>query len=148
MLTNGILAAFFVWLLLITFFLYKTRAHYRKLTTTTKKRKIDDILDSLVDSDHKAASDIEKIKKSTDEIIDRGKQHFQKIGFVRFNPFERVGGEQSFIVCLLDEENSGIILNFLYTREGIRVYAKKIKKGKSEEYELSSEEKEAIKKAK
>src|SRR3989338_8502730 len=32
----------------------------------------------------------------------------QKIGFMRFNPFEHTGGDQSFAIALLDREDNGI----------------------------------------
>ena len=73
--------------------------------------------------------------------------HFQKIGLVRFNPFERVGGEQSFVIALLNNLNSGLVINFIYTREGLRTYIKKIREGKGEKYNLSNEEQEAVKKS-
>jgi len=92
-------------------------------------------------------TDLEEIKKQVKEEMKLSQLHLQKIGLIRFNPFERVGGEQSFVVSLLDKEDNGIIINFIYTREGLRVYTKRVKKGKGEEYELSEEEKKAIEKS-
>lgn len=68
----------------------------------------------------------------------------KKIGVVHYNPFEEKG-EKSFILSLLDKDNSGILLNYLYTRDGLRVYFKKITQGKQEKGQLSKEEEEAIK---
>lgn len=148
MITPLILSVLIIWLLILSFFLYKIRSHYYQLVSRTKKRRIDDILDSLIEKNELFNKEIEEIKRKLEEIIYQQNFYYQKIGFLRFNPFDRVGGEQSFILALLNKENTGIVLNFLYTREGIRVYAKRVKKGLSEEYELSNEEKEAIKKAK
>lgn len=147
MLTNVIFGFLVLWLLIITLILLRTRGHYKRLISRTKKRSIDEILDSLTERGEFFSREIDKIQKTMEQIVLQGKTHFQKIGFVRFNPFERVGGEQSFVISLLDREDSGIILNFLYTREGVRVYAKQVEKGSGVKYELSSEEKEAIKKA-
>lgn len=147
MLTSGILILLILWLLIITYFVYKIKSHYDRLVSRTKKTKIDEVLDVLLEKDKVFAKEISQIKKTIEEILYQEKFHYQKIGFLRFNPFERVGGEQSFIIALLNKEDSGLILNFLYTREGVRVYAKKVNKGVSEEYELSTEEKEVIKKA-
>ena len=63
----------------------------------------------------------------------------QKVGFTRFNPFENTGGDNSFIIAFLDRGNNGIILSSLYTREGVRVYAKNIEKGRPKN-PLSEEE--------
>ncbi|MFA6097522.1 MAG: DUF4446 family protein [Candidatus Paceibacterota bacterium] len=68
----------------------------------------------------------------------------QKVGVVRFNPFAEVGGNQSFAIALLDKHLSGVIILSLYARDGVRVYSKALKDGKSE-YRLSKEEEEAVK---
>jgi hypothetical protein len=72
----------------------------------------------------------------------------QKVGFVRFNPFSDTGGDQSFCLSVLDDEDSGIVLSSLHSRGQTRVYAKAVKKGKGKDFELSKEELETIKKAK
>ncbi len=71
---------------------------------------------------------------------------FQKIGLVRYNAFRDVGSDLSFALAILNNENSGIVLNGIYSRETSNIYAKPIEKGESN-YTLSEEEKEAIKKA-
>ena len=67
----------------------------------------------------------------------------QKTGFLRFNPFQDTGGDQSFIIALLDRGNNGIIISSLYTREGVRVYAKEINNGKPKQH-LSDEEQKVL----
>ena len=88
-----------------------------------------------------------KLSKDVEELKENGKWSLQKVGIVRFNPFREVGGDQSFSLALLDGKDSGLVITSLYTREGNRVYGKPIKGGLSE-YSLSTEEKEAISKAK
>lgn len=87
------------------------------------------------------------ISKELAELKAENKFHFQKIGFVRYNPFPGVGGDQSFSLALLDKNNDGIVITSLFSREGNRVYAKTVEKGKSS-YPLSDEEKQALEKAK
>lgn len=67
-----------------------------------------------------------------------------KINVTRFNPFENVGGDQSFILTILDQTNSGAILTSLHNRDLTRLYAKTIKNGQAENNTLSKEEKLAI----
>ncbi len=67
-----------------------------------------------------------------------------KINVTRFNPFENVGGNQSFILTILDQTDSGVILTSLHNRDLTRIYAKTIKNGQSENNTLSKEEKLAI----
>lgn len=70
----------------------------------------------------------------------------QKIGLHRFNPFNELGGDQSFVLVLLDANNSGIIVTSLHGRKNTRIYSKLIKNGKADKMALSKEEELAIKK--
>ena len=142
-----IFSVFFIWIIILTFIVYQIRSHYRRLISRSKKGSIDEILDVLLEKDTDLSKKTEELGRELKSIVNNLRFKYQKLGFVRFNPFERIGGEQSFVVALLDGENNGILLNFLYTREGIRVYPKRLEKGKSLEHELSPEEEEAIKKA-
>jgi hypothetical protein len=69
-----------------------------------------------------------------------------RFNLVRFNPFSDTGGEQSFVVSLLDGGGNGILLTSLHGRGVTRIYAKKVTAGKADQ-ELSSEEKLALKEA-
>ncbi len=68
----------------------------------------------------------------------------QKVNLIRFNPFEDIGGDQSFILVLLDKDNSGLLLTSLHHRSFSRIYAKPIKNGQGDNITLSKEEKSAI----
>ena len=62
---------------------------------------------------------------------DRGRSRrrsaaFQRVGLVRYNPFEETGGNQSFALALLDADGDGWVLSSLHARSGTRVYAKAI----------------------
>lgn len=70
----------------------------------------------------------------------------QKIGIVRYSAFKDTGSDLSFTLALLNEENSGVVLNGIYSQDMSNIYAKPVEKGESK-YTLSAEEKEAIKKA-
>ena len=96
---------------------------------------------------------IEKVEEKTEIIINycrdlenRVTGCVQKIGIVRYSAFQDTGSDLSFAVALLDNENNGIMLNGIYSREMSNIYAKPIEKGKST-YTLSKEEEEALKKA-
>lgn len=70
----------------------------------------------------------------------------QKIGIVRYNAFKDTGSDLSFALALLDEDNTGVVMNGIYSREMSNIYAKLVEKGKSP-YTISEEEKLAIDKA-
>ena len=56
---------------------------------------------------------------------------YQKIGVVKYDAFQELGGKMSFSLCVLDDEDSGFILTSMHTREGCYTYLKEIIKGKS-----------------
>lgn len=104
----------------------------------------------------KTSSDIEKFRTFRKEletylesVEKRLAQSVRGVSTVRFNPFKGTGegGNISFATALLDAEGNGVVFSTLYTRERVGVYAKPLRKGASE-FELTSEEKEAIRQAK
>jgi 5-bromo-4-chloroindolyl phosphate hydrolysis protein len=68
---------------------------------------------------------------------------FQKIGIVRYNAFQTMGGNLSYSLSLLDENNDGFILNTIHSSEGCYSYTKDIVNG-SCNIALSAEEQKAI----
>ena len=96
---------------------------------------------------------VEYIEKQNEEIINycqnienNIKNCIQKIGMVRYNAFNDTGSNLSFAVALLDDKNTGIVINGIYSRDGSNIYSKPIENGKSD-FALSDEEKEAINQA-
>ena len=70
----------------------------------------------------------------------------RRVGLVRYDAFEDVGGRLSFSCALLDDHGSGVVMTSINGRADTRVYAKPITEGQSE-YNLSLEEEEAIRQA-
>ena len=71
---------------------------------------------------------------------------FSKVGMVKYDAFKEMGGTLSFALALLNDRNSGFILNSMHGREGSYTYVKEIINGESY-IALSEEEKEALKSA-
>lgn len=69
---------------------------------------------------------------------------FLKIGLIRYNPFDDLGGDQSFVLCFLDSQNSGVIITSLHSRHQTRVYAKEVINGQTSGLTLSPEEKQLL----
>lgn len=122
--------------------------HYNKLCEGIKEKNFKFIIENLLKDISLAKKDIENLKSYCDKIQKEGLLHIQKIGLVRFNPFKDTGGDQSFILSLVDGNDTGVIISGLYARSGTRWYAKRVVKGKSVDHELSEEEKKALKEAK
>lgn len=71
---------------------------------------------------------------------------FQKVGLVKYDAFNEMGGKLSFCLVLLDENDTGILLNSIHNTSGCYCYSKKIKNGKCD-IALGEEEQLAIDKA-
>ena len=74
------------------------------------------------------------------------KDSFQKFGFVKYNAFKGMGGNLSFVIAMLDDNNSGFVLDAVHSREGCYLYLKEVEKGATEVL-LGSEEQEALEQA-
>lgn len=70
----------------------------------------------------------------------------RRVGLLRYDAFEDVGGRLSFSCALLDEHGSGVVLTSINGRQETRVYAKPVSNGASS-HNLSMEEEEAIRRA-
>jgi len=73
--------------------------------------------------------------------------YVQKLGIVRYNPYNDTGGDQSFAIALLDAKGSGVVISSLHNRSGTRVYSKSVAGGEEDTHPFSEEEREAIKRA-
>lgn len=90
--------------------------------------------------------DYEETKSDIDETLQELKSTFHKIGIVKYDAFKEMGGNLSFTLCLLDDVNTGFILNTMHGRDSSYTYIKEIIKGEAYAT-LGEEEKEALEKA-
>jgi len=80
-------------------------------------------------------------------VLEADARHMvQRVGIVRFNPFEDTGGDQSFVVALLDAASNGVLLTSLHARAGTRIYLRTVIGGACD-VTLSAEEVEALRQA-
>ena len=90
---------------------------------------------------------ISKLKKKYNKFM-QGKNAkfestFQKIGIIKYDAFNQMGGKLSFCLALLDENNNGFILNSVHSTEGCYSYTKSIEKGECK-ISLGEEELKAL----
>lgn len=126
--------------------LFKIKSGWRKISQGSNLN-LTQTLESILKKQDLAFKDLNKLSQEINQLGTLTKSSFQKSAMVRFNPFEDTGGDQSFVIALLDGTNSGIVISSLHSRNGTRVYAKQIVAGKAQSHELSKEEKEVLQKA-
>ena len=134
-----------IWLLGLSFFLFRTTRRYSRLIKNAKGQDLKAVLEEILTKVDDSQRRIAELVLRCEKIENDGKIHVQKVGLLRFNPFKDTGGNQSFVLAVLDACDSGIVITNLHARGTSRWYAKSVKEGKGIEHELSTEEKEAIK---
>lgn len=138
----------FIWLISLTALYLKNQKHYNSIIGGSNGKNLQSTLESLLSGLEVSKKDIDLLVRRCDRIEKESLLYIQKVGLTRFNPFKDTGGDQSFILSLLDANNTGIVISGLYSRSGTRWYAKKVTKGEGVEHELTDEEKKAVKVAK
>lgn len=102
------------------------------------KRKFE-LIEKLTVNSEINAENIAKLEKMQNMILD-------KYGIVKYDAFEDMGGKLSFVLAMLDNNNTGFLLNAIHSRENCFLYIKEIVNGESY-VALSDEEIQALKKA-
>lgn len=107
---------------------------------------LEDMIMELAEDTEFLRSEDRAIKDMVRSTGRKLKSSYQKIGIVKYNAFKGMGGNLSFVIALLDDNNSGFVLNSVHSREGCYLYLKDVDKGQTEML-LGSEEKEALEQA-
>ena len=142
-------------ILLILVLVFITLFLYRKVSRLTRKYQIfmkgadgrsmeKAFLSHFEELDHTVT-----LTEAHEEDLETVKDHLSHAlthyGIVRYDAFDDVGGKMSFALALLDDENTGFILNTVHSNDNCFLYLKEIVKGESYTM-LSNEEIEALEK--
>ncbi len=121
----------------------KMKKKYKKFMSGKNAKSLEETLvkrldqiDSLVEAN---AANEKNIKK----VVNNMKFTFQKVGLVKYDAFNEMGGKLSFSLALLNASNDGFVLNAVHSREGCYTYIKEIIDGNSI-IVLAEEEQEAL----
>lgn len=85
-------------------------------------------------------------EKNVKSLSKKMNQTYQKMGLIKYDALNEMGGKLSFSLAMLDEKNDGYIINAMHTREGCYTYIKEIVDGNSI-IVLSEEEQKALNRA-
>jgi len=140
------LVPIFIWLLVLSLVVYRFYRSINSLVKESKGESLIKTLGAIIAKEKKNSSSLNSLERDLAGVKLDSLSHVQKVGLVRFNPFNETGGDHSFSMSVLDANDTGFVITGLHTRERTRLYVKSVSRGKSE-YELSKEEKEAIIKA-
>jgi hypothetical protein len=121
----------------------RTERALEALTRGEDGKSLAGIVETHLDKVYALARETDGLARRTATLEAEGRKAFQRLGLVRYNPFEDTGGNQSFVLALLDADGDGTIITSLHTRQATRMYAKPVHRGRSDAA-LSAEEEEAL----
>ena len=128
-----LLIVMFFWLLVLSYVLYR---HVVSPHESSPRAR--------ADLPTGQAPDLSTMQQELATLQQVSERYVQKLGIVRYNPYNDTGGNQSFVIALLNARGDGIVLSSLHNRTGTRVYSKPVRAGEEAEFPLSDEEKQAI----
>ena len=121
----------------------KLKKKYDKFMLGKNAESLENEITDLFEDNKFIKSSIEKNRKDIHALYRKFESSLQKVGIIKYDAFEQIGGKLSFCMALLDENNNGFILNSVYGAEGCYTYTKEIKNGNCET-SLGQEEEKAL----
>lgn len=137
-----ILALFVIVIVLLVQF-SKLKKRYGKFMKGKDGSSLEKDIVSLYEDNQFLKSSVEKDKKDIKTLFKNMESTFQKVGIVKYDAFQQMGGKLSFSLALLNEKNDGFIINSVHSSDGCYSYTKEIRGGQSE-ISLGNEEKVAL----
>ena len=121
----------------------KLQKKYKKFMSGKSAKSLENEITALFEDNKFLKSSIERNKKDIRTLYKNMESAFQKIGIIKYDAFNQMGGKLSFSLALLDENNNGFIINSVHSAEGCYSYTKEITSGECK-IDLSEEERQAL----
>jgi hypothetical protein len=134
------------WLVVLQRSESRLRSRLRRILSDNGNAGLDEVLAGQATRIEQLASRVDALNALQRELETSTGRSLQKVGVVRFNPFQDSGGDQSFAIALLDQGGSGVVVSSLHGRAETRIFAKQVANGRST-HSLSDEEQQAIREA-
>lgn len=125
-----------------------SRKKYRKFMDGENGKNLEKAILNKFTSIDTLEQNVSTISRQITDMDERLANVYQKIGLVKYDAFQEIGGKLSFVLVLLTAENNGFILNSMHsTKEGCYNYTKEVVNGEAFVI-LSEEEQQALDEAK
>ena len=125
----------------------KLKKKYRSFMAGKNAKSLEDTLITRLEQVDKLLTANAANEKNIKKLFDNMKFTFQKVGLVKYDAFNEMGGKLSFSLALLNESDDGFVMNAVHSRAGCYTYVKEIVAGNSI-IVLAEEEQEALNMAK
>ena len=123
--------------------LSKLKKRYEKFMCGKEAKSLEKEIVGLYEDNKFLKITVEKNKNDISKLYKKLESAFQKVGLVKYDAFRQMGGQLSFSLALLDENNNGFLINSVHSTEGCYSYTKEIKQGECS-ISLSEEEVKAL----
>lgn len=144
------LIVLFVMVIILMVMVTKQNRQMRQLKTRVDKfmggksaRGLEETIVTLLDDYEMLKENAKDNARDIKTIYKNMRSAYQKMGIVKYDAFQQMGGQLSFCLALLDEDNNGFIINSVHSTEGCYSYTKEIREGESD-VPLGKEEEEAM----
>jgi len=118
----------------------------RRITQGDDGRSLEGVLEAHLERVQEVSREVDALTARANVLEADTRRALTRVGFVRFNPFEDTGGNQSFALAILDSREDGVVVSSLHSRATTRMYAKAMSGGRPEGA-LSQEEEQAVEQA-
>jgi L-rhamnose mutarotase len=142
--TIGALSAFsFIFIFVLWIQLIRMRRKYKKLVNGLAEGNFEEILMQIKGKLEDVQNNHKNLLETLNSAFEKMKKMKSRVGIHRYSAFSGEGNDLSFTIAMLDDDQDGVLLTGIHSREQTFLYAKPIEKGNSK-YALSPEEKETI----
>lgn len=130
--------------IVLFFWILKIARHYNALTAGIEQKTLMNALEGIQKTLGEHEHTQLYLKGEYQKLKEDGQLHLQNLTLKRYNPFSDTGGDQSFILAILDGNKDGVVITSLHSRENTRFYVKSVKGGVGIDHPLSDEEQRMI----
>ena len=124
----------------------KMQKRLERLCSGTNAESLEDEIAKILEENEYLMTTTEQHKKFIKNIYTRLQKAYQKQAIVRYDGYDMMGGQLSFVLAFLDENDNGFLLNSMHSSSTNYCYSKEIIGGQCN-VELGVEEQEALEKA-
>lgn len=119
------------------------KGRLKRLMSGKDAESLEDEIGTLIANVKSLKQVVDLNKKDIEVLFHHLRSTYQKTGLVKYDAFQQMGGQLSFCLVLLDQDDNGFVINSVHSTEGAYCYTKEIKKGVSD-VDLGKEEAQAL----
>ena len=123
-----------IFMIMTIILLVKTNKLIKKYKRFMKGENAKSLENDIIEMFERQVEIEETLSKNSEDIkllYKKFKKAFQKVSLTKYDAFNQMGGQLSYCLVMLDENNDGFIINSVHGADGCYSYTKEIRKGKS-----------------